>query len=158
MRIVLICLLLVSNLAFGCAVLKPGAGYSLEDLIDKSETIVLVQLESKETNEHGDLISFLKVVDTVKGEPASRYEFWTIEDKHENASFLDHNDAGFWFNDIGRSPWYCCVCGPDHTFADGQTYLYFPDLLGAMKSAEIIKTQEDRWLKFVKRRVSESDS
>lgn len=150
-------LCLVTNSALACSVPKSGFGYSLEELIDNSENIILVELIDQTTNDH--LVeSRLKVVEVLKGEPKKEYSFISYSSEHESATYLDHNDARFWFNDIGRSAWPCCICGPDHTFAAGFRYLLFPDLLGARKSAEIIKTVNDRWLKFVKQRLDENDS
>lgn len=157
MRALLLLAAFVSSSVLACSVPKPGSGYSLEDLIDQSENIVLVEMVEQTIGDH-HITSKLKVVDVLKGELRTDYVFVGYSGKHESATYSDHYDAGFWFNDIGRSAWPCCICGPDHTFKKGFQYLYFPDLLGARKSAEIIKSKDDRWLKFVQKRVLNGDS
>ncbi|TRY28752.1 hypothetical protein [Aliiglaciecola sp. M165] len=138
--------------ALACSVPKPGYGYSLEDLIDKSDNIVIVELSKKKVGEPF-IVYDLKVIEVLKGEPATEFEFFGHTEKHESATYTDHNDAVFWFTQAGRSEWPCCICGPDHTFEKGFKYLFFPDLLGATKSAEIINSEDDLWLNFVVNRI-----
>lgn len=65
-----------------------------------------------------------------------------------------HRDAAFWAGNEGRSKHYCCICCPDHRFRSGATYLLFPDKLGAMKSAELIRDLADQWLAYVRAKTA----
>ena len=148
-------LALVAFESLACIVPKPGSQFSLEELIDKSERIVLVELEKTEKHTYG-IKYYLRPIQSIKGKAGELLEFYGHLNEHEESTYLDHNNPVFWFMDVGRSEWPCCICGPDHTFEKGFQYLYFPDYLGARKSAEIINNKEDRWYKFVKDRVNNS--
>jgi len=99
----------------------------------------------------------LNVIEVIKGVSNKQLTFLNLEvnsRSYRQNDFNNHNDPDFWSKDIGRSKFPCCICGPAHTFKKGNKYLYFPDSLGAFKSAEIIKSSDDKWYKFVKLRVS----
>ena len=138
--------------AYACPVPKPGYGYQLGELINRSARILVVELTHIEKTSEGFIYS-LKPIEVIKGKDSGLVKFYGYSSNHEGATYSDHNDEAFWFPNIGRSDWPCCICGPDHTFAKGYQYLIFPDLFGARKSAEIIRTNDDRWYKFVKDRV-----
>ena len=146
---------LLCSLSYACSVPKPGANYPIEQLIDESKNIQIVELSHSEKVKYG-VIHYLKPVKVIKGNMEGLIEFYGHEEKHEPSSYDDHNIAAFWFSDIGRSAWPCCICGPDHTFAKGFKYLIFPDLMGARKTAEIIRNENDRWYKFVVNRVNKN--
>ena len=90
----------------------------------------------------------------IKGNISDDLVYRTHDGKHRSIHFNNHNDQEYWEKDKGRSEFPCCLCGPIHTFAEGYKYLYFPDLLGAIKSAEIINSSEDKWYMYVKKRVN----
>ena len=86
------------------------------------------------------------------------YEFLSIGSKHSDNDFAQHTATEFWYRradetPIGRSEWPCCICGPDHSFRKDREYLYFPDKLGAVRSAEVIRSKDDRWLQYVRSKV-----
>ncbi|MFK5948232.1 MAG: hypothetical protein QM500_05640, partial [Methylococcales bacterium] len=72
---------------------------------------------------------------------------------YSNRTFNNHKDDNFWNNNIGRTE--CdggCLCGVNHVFKVGNTYLLFINELGALKSAElIIDINNDEWLKYVRK-------
>ena len=138
---------------FACSAPKNGYGYPMEKLIDESKNIFLVQMVSVDKNDFRNTYT-LEVVEVLKGNTPENITFSNYGDESHNNDFDNHNNLEFWVNDdIGRSQWPCCICGPDHSFEKGVIYLYFPDLLGAIKSAEIVKNKDDKWYKFVKKRL-----
>ncbi|BDX05159.1 hypothetical protein [Planctobacterium marinum] len=159
MKVLFFFLFTFSTAALACSVPKNGYGFALEELIDEAKTVVIVELLTTTKKRLGYEHTLLSV-DTIKGQAQDKYVFLSRSNDHESSTFSDHNDIRFWATDreIGRSTWPCCICGPDHTFKKGYKYLYFPDLLGAVKSAEIIRNQNDRWLLFVKARLSKATS
>jgi hypothetical protein len=146
-----LCLFTINS--FACSVPKAGSGYPLERLIDESKNILMVQMVDVDKNDFTSSYT-LKVVEVLKGVAPNKITFFGYSEKYDNNDFDSHKNLEFWANDnIGRSEWPCCICGPDHSFEKGVNYLYFPDLLGAIKSAEIVNTKEDKWYKFVKKRL-----
>lgn len=144
---------MISVNALGCAVPKPGAGINLEDLIDKSENIFIVEVLSTDGVARRKMYT-LRVLEELKGKASGELKFLSRAKEHIQNDFESHNKPDFWEKDIGRSEWPCCICGPDHSFEKGFKYLYFPDYLGSKKSAEIINSNNDKWYQFVKKRLS----
>ena len=155
MRVLLTLVLSVFTLkSIACTAPKPGYGYAMEKLIDESKNIFLVQMVSVEKGEFRNTYT-LKVVEVLKGAVTEKVMFISYGSKYSNNDFDSHKNPTFWLKDeVGRSEWPCCICGPDHSFEKGINYLYFPDFLGAIKSAEIIKNKNDKWYKFVKKRLN----
>jgi hypothetical protein len=143
--------------AFACTVPKIGSNASMEELVDHSNNILLVELERKESI-HQQIKCTLRAIEVIKGSKPEKLEFYGTSKEHEEATYSNHVNPIFWLMDIGRSEWPCCICGPDHTFEKGFQYLYFPDLLGARKSAEIVRTKDDRWYKYVIERVANNNA
>lgn len=71
--------------------------------------------------------------------------------------FGKHEVEEFWKERTGRMPLIHTSCGPQAfpAFIPGKQYLYFPDFDYAAKSAEVIKSHDDKWLKYVRERVVE---
>ena len=154
MKIIFLLLIaLTSNISYACSVPKPGFSWNKDDLIEKSKSIVLVQLTSVE--EDGSSIKYtLSPIKTLKGK-GNEIVFWSHSKKHYKSDFNFHRDGEFWMPNIGRSEFPCCICGPDHTFEKGEMYLLFPDAMGSMKSGEIIKDiEKDEWYKYVIERIN----
>ncbi len=133
---------------------KPKAGYGLnvDELIEQSDNIFLVELVNLEKSEYQSTYT-LEVVDVIKGAEQTKLTFTGYAEKHTAEHFNNHENEVFWSEASGRSGWPCCICGPNHTFEQGFIYLYFPDLLGAKKSAEIINNKDDKWLRYVIEKV-----
>jgi hypothetical protein len=148
--------LCISSTAWACRVPKPGVNMEYDELIRKADTIALVRLQtsvsSKENEPHPSKFT-LETVEVIKGTASPSYEFLSFGQKESDNDFTAHTDKKFWKKPVGRSEWPCCICGPDHVFLAGRIYLYFPDKLGAMKSAEVILKSNDRWLKYVRTKV-----
>ena len=139
--------------AFACFSPKDGWGMDYNELVDSAEVIVLVQAERMDPD--GDWsISNLRSVEALKGKAAPTYRVDSLvrdpSDDTPDNDFDRHRALGFWFTNTGRSRFPCCLCGPDHAFRLGATYLLFPDKLGAMKSAEVIVDPSDKWLAYVR--------
>ncbi len=145
---------IISMESYACMFPAPGYQFSVEELVDKSNSIIMVELERKEYIEDG-IIYYLKPVEQIRGnnkEELIKY-FGSLNKPHETTTYFYHYNPLFWFKDTGRSKWSCCMCSPDHTFESGHRYLFFPEYLGTKKSAEIIKNSNDLWYKYVKDRV-----
>lgn len=136
--------------ALGCFTPTPGNGYDFEKLISSSQVIVLVELTDIRVEYDAIIHNKLKVVEVLKGKPENGYEFISFKADFKLETFSNHTDDLFWRSDTGRSSYGGGICGPNHIFEKGYRYLYFPDLLGAYKSAEIIETESDEWFKYVK--------
>jgi len=153
MKIIFLLLMLVCNISYACSVPKPGFTWSKDDLIEKSKTIVLVKLNSVELDQSSTKY-ILSPIKTLKGK-SEEIVFWSHSKKHYENDFNFHSDGEFWMPKIGRSEFPCCICGPDHTFVEGQMYLLFPDAMGSMKSGEIIRDiEKDEWYQYVLERIN----
>ena len=144
-----------------CSVPAPGAYFDHLRLLAAAKTVILVRSEA----------AGLRVQEVLKGDEKLNNTFlngvpgWGRFDKahyKENLEIRDHNylndfnshkEKKFWNEDIGRSPFYCCLCAPSHSFPEGHSYLLFPEFPGAMKSAELINSKTDEWYTFIKRNV-----
>jgi len=132
---------------------KNGFMWNHEELVKKAKTILIAELENIEKKE-GSTFYVLKPIEVLKGEAPKEIRFLShsfLDDLSND--FNDHSDEKFWKEDIGRSDWPCCICGPDHAFTFGEKYLLFPGAFGAMKSAEAIHSDEDQWLTYVKKHI-----
>ena len=146
----------IGTLAIACSEPKIGAGRAKDELIEKSDVIVLAEVVEIDPDVPYATLFYLKPIRTLKGEPPERIEFMSFSPEQSSSRDFDgHKEEEFWSQDIGRSNWPCCICGPDHFFEPGETYLLFPDSFGAMKSAELIKSDDDKWLNYVEMKVKE---
>jgi hypothetical protein len=143
--------------AVACTVPKSGYNMDMDDLISEAKTIVLVRLQSSSPERHWTKY-ILETVEVIKGKADPSYHFLSSGSNASDNDFVGHTAMAFWTRPAderpaGRSEWPCCICGPDHSFRTDREYLYFPDKLGAMKSAELIRDREDRWLQYVRSKV-----
>ena len=143
-----------------CSAPAPGTHVHHDYVIWEAETIVLVRLKSRTQMERAPELTryLLETVETIKGTGQPAYEFVSGKSRHSSRDFDAHNAREFWTKDLGRSEFPCCVCGPAHSFRDGEIYLYFPDQPGAMKSAELVRGAGDKWLTYVRTRVKSGDN
>ena len=143
----------MTDRSFSCSNPKPGYGYAAEELIDNSVNIVLAELMSTKKILWGEesykYIHKLKPIEVIKGKFGGFIEFTSYSNYHEPYNFIDHKEELFWEFDIGRTKFKGGLCGPDHTFKKGYKYLIFPEYFGANKSAEIVKSRNDSWYKYV---------
>jgi len=175
MRILILCLTFIalSSHAFACSL--QGAYYNdTDDLITQSENIYLVEAFEKTTVAHYirgetpvqyDRIEFhFRIIDVLKGKakdipPVRIYneEQWRAAERG-TTDFNAHTDEAYWTETGGRMTPFTYghgLCGPQHTFYDGERYLLFPDQLLSMKSAELIKSNDDAWLAYVRTQLSQ---
>jgi hypothetical protein len=141
---------------YPCSVPLPGQYTSVDQIIKDSKTIFLVKLTKSNQ---------LKIIEVLKGDTDLLHLNWlyyqpagTYLNNYTNENsgnhFSNHTDINFWTDaKIGRSPFPCCVCGPIHEFKINEEYLIFPDQLGSMKSAEIIRSKEDKLYKYVEEKT-----
>ena len=139
--------------ATACMVAKPGFDWGAEELVGKSNSIVLAVLDSVETENTFETKFRLRTVTVLKGDGPEFIDFYSGSRQHYGEHFAGHTSREFWTKGVGRSAFPCCICGPDHTFVEGETYLLFPDAFGAMKSAEIVSGPDDKWLEYVKESI-----
>lgn len=158
LQLILSFYILYSSNLQSCMLFETGAYLSINELINKSENIYLVELSHIELNKHrSGVIYSLKPVEVIKGKHQSTIKIsGSKNDLHNQSSFLNHLNPLFWFTDNGRSKWQCCICRPSHSFEKNNKYLLFPDMLGSMKSAEIINNKNDAWLLYVQNKVKRS--
>lgn len=143
--------ILISESALACSIPKPGFGWCTQELIDRATTIVVGVLESR-VEEDSFVVYKLKPIEILRGKDPGTITFYSHSSTHRNDDFDAHTDIRFWAHNVGRSEFPCCICGPAHTFAEGERYLLFPDAFGARKSAEIVHTPADRWYRYVQER------
>lgn len=149
--------------AYACSVLKPGSNFDMDDLIAEAGTIALVRLESSNRERFGTTTHLLKTVEIIKGKGEKFYSFESFGSKVSDNDFDGHTSPDFWNRPSvnkpnSRSDFPCCLCGPDHGFRKGRNYLYFPDQLGALKSAEVVHNVNDKWLQYVRAKVLSANS
>lgn len=150
---------------------------SLDRLISESENIYLVMAEIR----YGEYVSAgnskfdlqldhscddgsgyceieLDILDVIKGRklalPSVKNGGGASGDDND---FSAHAEKKFWEDGAGRIPLEDTSCGlfAPLNFAVGETHLFFPDFAYAAKAAEIIKSPDDEWLRYVRGRVAE---
>jgi hypothetical protein len=156
-------LLIYADSVTACAVMKKGLLYSLNELIDNTHAIVLVEVELED-----DRVKDYTIIQILKGEVASEkissfirigesYIGTSIKLKHSSYNFNDHTNEEFWSNKPGekivRSPFFSGSCTPAFTFIEGEQYLIFLDSPASPYAAEIIKKKDDKWLEYTRDRL-----
>lgn len=149
--VVLVLALANAAVSDACVQAQPGFGLDADDLIARAEVIVLVRVDSTERGYEG-MRTTLKVVEVIKGEGRASlsYDFVSLGSYESDNDFAGHSSLEFWHPSNGRSEWFGGECEPRHSFRKGRHYLYFPGKLAAVKSAEVIRRADDRWLRYVR--------
>lgn len=151
-RIILVLMLYCTQLN-ACYAPKKGFGWNKEELITHSELIVIAELKSIVKTKDGFEYTF-NTISTLKGKSVDEIKYSTSTVPNPSTEhFHNHNQDIFWRDESGRSEFPCCICGPDHHFEFDNKYLLFPSSFGARKSAELINTEDDSWLKYVKEEI-----
>lgn len=156
LRLILILATFFSTGAKACPAPPPGYGLTHEELIERTETIVLA-LAVKVT----DKVVVFKVVEVLKGESEEEF-FWRRSRipeaiKHINTDFSGHTEPAFWsdFELVRRSPISRGgICNISFTYQVGEMYLVFRESWGHAHSNEIIKSKNDKWLISVREAVA----
>jgi hypothetical protein len=165
--------------SIACSAAIRGAGWDKDELIEKSENIAIVKLnridkektvscsgkklKCKDIEISINILSPVKILkgsvdDEIRGGEALISVGGEYPMEHYDNDFNLHNDTKFWEEDIGRSEWHCCLCGPSHTYVFDEKYLLFEDAQGAFKSSEIIKSEDDKWLIYVNEKINNQKS
>jgi len=142
-----------------CPVPRPGATFDAEELLEQAGSIYIVEVAdmTPPPASEGVVSGHFRIIETLRGKKASElmFAYWS-SDVYGDTDFAKHSDKAFWTEvrgGGGRSKQVAGACGPAHVFKPGEKYLLFPDMLGAMKSAEIVRAPDDEWLKYVRSRA-----
>ena len=139
-----------------CSRPSPGYYFDKDKIITDSSTILLITVSNNKMKVKevlkGDLDLFDLFIFNSYSDWFGTISFGEFDMKHNYDNHF--NDKVFWDKNIGRSPFPCCVCAPLHKFSNEKEYLLFPDMLGAMKSAELIRNKNDKWYLYVKEKVN----
>ncbi|MCL1107600.1 hypothetical protein [Shewanella algicola] len=139
-----------------CPAPPPGYGLSHSQLIEKTTTIVLAK-----TIKVTDKVVVFELVENIKGESEKEF-FWRRSRipksvKHISTDFNRHIEPTFWSNSllVRRSPpSKGGICNIAFTYELGEVYLVFRESWGHAHSNEIIKSEDDKWLAYVKESVA----
>ena len=152
-KLVLFFILGLGNVVtFACSAPAPGTFLSHNELIQKTKTILLAELIEGTK-------SRFRVAELLKGNSEKEFQLIRVRSKqpHVSNDFEGHTLAAFWTNGnegVIRSPYRGGACYPDFTFVVGEKYLIFVESYGNHHSAEIIKSSDDKWYKYIKTRVT----
>ena len=149
----IIILFILSGKSFACAIPAQGTYWTHKELIDKTDTILLVTPVSDDHNYR------FKVLETIKGENSANLQWHRFrpKDLHRSEDFEGHNRKEFWpegDETIIRATYYPGQCTLQFTFVAGENYLIFKESSGHVHSAEIIKSSKDKWYQYVRARVT----
>ncbi|MBO1257084.1 hypothetical protein J3L16_15475 [Alteromonas sp. 5E99-2] len=146
----------VSLNAVACSAPPPGYSMNHKVLIKSTETIVLAK-----TIKVTDKVVVFEVLESIKGESEKEF-FWrrsrlSKSVKHISTDFNRHSEPAFWSSEqlVRRSPISKGgICNIVFTYELGEVYLVFRESWGNAHSNEIIKSNDDKWLTFVKKAVA----
>lgn len=149
-------ILFLFTLLFACEMPKPGWGQIDLLMCEEADEIVLAKVISIEKRRRRDVESqyVFELVEPILGSVTDTFSLTGESENYRSCDFNKHRDEIFWNSDTGRSDFPCCVCGPLHAYRQGETYLLFLDAMGAMKSAEVIRSKDDWWYIFVKKQIA----
>jgi hypothetical protein len=146
----------VSLNTLACPAPPPGYSMNHSTLIKSTETIVLAK-----TIKVTDKVVVFEVLESIKGESGKEF-FWRRSRlpksvKHISNDFNRHSEPAFWSSEqlVRRSPISKGgICNIAFTYELGEVYLVFRESWGNAHSNEIIKSNDDKWLTFVKKTVA----
>jgi hypothetical protein len=141
--------------------------YDIDELIDQTETILLVECTEVDTSylnkrkrEKFHVNYYVeydfKIKEIIKGQETDKlYHVNWRPVSLSSDNFDNHTDSTFWKTRVGRSSIAPGQCSAQHSFSKGVQYLYFKESLANKKSTEIVNNNEDFWLLYVKSRVNQ---
>jgi hypothetical protein len=142
-----------------CPVPRPGVTFDAEELLEQASGIYIVEVAdmTPAPRSEGVVSGHFRIVETLRGKKSTElmFAYWST-DAYGDTDFAKHSDKAFWTEvrgGGGRSKIPAGACGPAHVFRTGAKYLLFPDMLGAMKSAEIVSDSKDEWLAYVRKNL-----
>ncbi|VAW69006.1 hypothetical protein MNBD_GAMMA10-2374 [hydrothermal vent metagenome] len=149
-------LLVCSNHATACMVPASGYKWTGQDLSRHSQQIVLAVVKRLNPDHKLSATYRIQIKEVIREIVEINHQELTFSyfvDEHSEKTFNNHSDKVFWNKNVGRTE--CsgdCYCGVHHVFKEGVTYLLFLDVMGALKSAEIIENvNQDKWLEYVEK-------
>jgi len=140
-----------------------GHSLTLNQIVELADHIVLAeyQCELKES-----LTCGFSVVETIKGEEKEsvspihwmRNAYYAVRNDtvRPPEDFNSHKSEEFWNMEAERAHFPNGACTPNFTFEPGSTYLLFLDFPANPYAAELILSDQDAWLEYVRRRVPEN--
>ena len=186
MRVLLtLCLILFSNQALGCYVQPPQQYVPADELIKRTENIVLAKAVKAEfipypqispfvyndkgqltvapglDGDHDPIKYTFSIMETIKGKHTNEISLEGFHERKETIKNKDyhHKEEEFWKDNAGRL-YNAPDCQIHPSFVLGGIYLLFLDEPYHRKSFELIgymdkHIPEDKWLAYVKEKVAE---
>lgn len=146
---------LTSQFAFACENIPESQTQSINQLVSRSQNIVLAQAKKPEIGSDGFFTVEFEVNDVLKGSQWSNFILQgkaATPDKLGN-DFNKHNDLQFWAYLNTGNFFRDKDCNLYGYFERGRQYLIFLDKPFHPKSFELISSQDDGWLKEVKKQL-----
>ena len=140
--------------SFACTIVPAVAEYTKDQLIAKTNTIVLAESIGSKAGADGTRFSF-RTVQALRGKRPAFFEI-TLRAALPNyveTDFSTHTDPDFWKGTYGRLPWSPGSCSPSYAFEVGGQYLLFVESLGNGAAAERIRIPANKWYQYVRARV-----
>lgn len=154
MRLLFLLFALLSHFSFSCDQQSTEHSEHADDLISRTNQIILAKAVSASISENGNEVSYkFKTIRVLKGNILESFEilgYPLFED--EVKSFNHHNSEDFWTNYGGRvHGWTDCEIHPG--FSVGLMYLVFMGKPYHVKSFEVIYGTKDKWLLYVEEKI-----
>ncbi len=142
-----------SPIASACSRASRGYDRDVNTFIALAQTIVLVDAESAQDSHGRDVVKLREsesLIDTLSVSQQQRVYHLPV---YRESEFQKHTAEIFWNRPIGRAAkWEAGECYPSWGFTPGKRYLLFADFdsLSNPKAAELIESDDDQWLKYVR--------
>ena len=149
---------LTSQVASACDKIPESQTQSINQLITRTNNIVIAQAKKPEIGGDGLYTVEFEVSDVLKGSQWSNFILQgkpTTPDKLGN-DFNKHGDLQFWAYLNTGNFFRDKDCNLYGYFERGRQYLIFIDKPFHPKSFELISSQEDSWLKEVKKQLEKA--
>ncbi len=150
-----ITLFLYFPLALACPVPTPGSDWNKDELVQKSNGIVLARFIEDESGFDWQIVETLKPSDNLSF--LSRFVFLHQASirggvEYQPTDFDAHQDTKFWSGTSSRSGPPASACVMMHVFHVGHTYLLFDNPVNPF-AAERIVSEKDAWFSWAKSKV-----
>jgi hypothetical protein len=150
-----------------CFIPPPEMMYNHDELIDNTDTILLVEctgidtLYLKERQKKVFYVDYFvdynfEIIEVLKGTSPKKYTRRNIRNvSYSSENFNNHNDSIFWNQAVGRSTIPIGACGASHSFRPGNKYLCFIGCSPNRKSSECVNDPNDAWLHYVRKSIKQ---
>ncbi len=142
--------------AWACFAPPESAMIPLEEMVKMNDNIYVAEVVGvgKSAKVIGTTTSIFKfkVVETLKGKPVTKIQIEAYQAKGDKSAsdFNGHKDQDFWSNNTSGRLINDASCDVQPTFKKGTRYLIFPHQPYTYKSLEIVKNDDDMFLKKVR--------